>query len=164
METTDDIKAKPRKRVKSTSSVSSIMTTDSSIQTGSKAKKIQRVENLSSQQKLNQTVPLISKSVKKLNVNETIITKCCVCNEVTVNKKKYTIKCGECNNSYHLKCLDEPVKQYKGYVWQCKNCLSDDSSQSSNEDSNEEHETVNSSKIQTSCNIEKNDSSESMVS
>ena len=87
-----------------------------------------------------------SKPIRKSDVNEAIITKCGVCSEVTVNNKKLTVKCGECNNSYHMKCLDESVKPYKGYVWLCKNCES--SSEDNDEESGKEEEDK-------SVNIEK---------
>jgi len=83
---------------------------------------------------------------------------------MTVNNKKLTIKCGECNNSYHLKCIDESVKQYKGYVWLCKNCQSSSSSSSSSSDNNDLDGDHNSDTEQESVNIEKQTSKSSRKS
>jgi hypothetical protein len=154
---------KARKRVKSASpSVSCYSILSTSMSTSSvnenkplTSKKFKNGDTTSSpvtsptSTKLNKTVPVIStsKPMRKSDVNETIITKCCICNEITVNNKKLTVKCGECNNSFHLKCIDAPVKQYKGYAWMCKNCESSSSNdESSDEDENGEQETVNCSK------------------
>lgn len=144
---------KSLKRIKSTSSVSS--SNSNKISTKAK-KKFKNLDSSSSTSKVNKTV-LYSKPIRKSDVSETIIIKCSICNEVTVNNKKITVKCGDCANSYHLKCIDEPIKQYKGYVWLCRNCesSSDNSGDDDGEDedvdvmkkSDDEQETVNSSKI-----------------
>jgi hypothetical protein len=153
---TNDENSNSRKR---TSSVSSISNNSMGQLNGKKSKYLDSSTTSNhSTEKLNKTVSY-SKPVRKSDVNETIITKCCKCDEITVNNKKLTIKCGECNNSYHLKCIEESVKQYKGYAWLCKNCQS--SSSSDNNDLDGDH---NSDTEQESVNIEKQTSKSSKKS
>jgi hypothetical protein len=49
---------------------------------------------------------------------------CKICSKNT--SKKDSIKCCECNLTYHGECVAPPieVKRYRGYAWTCETCLS----------------------------------------